>query len=324
MDNGVISVDLSGKIITFNKSALTMMGLSKKDVLGSYLNDVLFRNSYDEDFTDVLVDLLQKEQKELSREIEFTKPDKKIIPISINTSILENESKHEVGVIIVLTDLSLSKKTKFLKDTFSRYVTKQVVDKILDNPSKSPSLEGEKIKASVMFADIRNFTSISESLPPKKIVSILNEYFSKMIDVVFSFNGTIDKFIGDGMMCIFGAPIKTDDHALTASKAAIRMQKEVAEINKNFPVSLSIGIGINSGNMVVGNIGSEKRLDYTAIGDNVNIAARLEQNAGSGEIIISKSTYKLAKKHIKVKNRKKIKLRGKNKPVIIYNLTGLK
>jgi adenylate cyclase len=324
MDNGVITVDLTGKITTFNAAASKMMGLSKKDVLGLYLNDVLFRNIYDEDFTDVLVDLLQREEKELSREIEFTKPDKEIIPLSLNTSILENGEKQEIGVIIVLTDLSLSKKTKFLKDTFSRYVAKQVVDQILDDPKKNLGLHGEKIDASVMFADIRNFTSISESLSAKKIVAILNEYFSRMIDIIFKLNGTIDKFIGDGMMCIFGAPIRTEDHAFLACKAALMMQEEITKMNQTLPVNLSVGIGINSGYMIVGNIGSERRLDYTVIGDNVNIAARLEQNAAGGDIIISKATYKAAKKCLKTKNKRKITLKGKAKPVLVYNLTALK
>ena len=208
---------------------------------------------------------------------------------------------------------------------FSRYVAKQVVDKL--TTSEELTLHGEKREVSVLFSDIRDFTLLAEELGPTDVVATLNAYFSCMIDVIYKYEGTLDKFLVDGVMCIFGAPIDQPDHAVRAAQTALAMQKALIEFNKrqlleNKP-TLEVGIGINTGDAVVGNVGSEKRLEYTAIGDNVNLAARLQSIAAGGQILISESTYTAIKPLATVSKLNPVRIKGKVKHIHVYELRGI-
>jgi class 3 adenylate cyclase len=155
-------------------------------------------------------------------------------------------------------------------------------------------LGGVNQKVSVMFADIRGFTPLSEKMAPEKIVEVLNEYFTRVTDTIFDNGGTLDKYIGDAVMAVFGAPISKGNDAVNSVKAAVEIQKLLVEMNRdaaarNWPV-LQVGIGINTGIVTAGNIGSPRRLDYTVIGDAVNTASRLMSNATPGQIMISRAT----------------------------------
>jgi adenylate cyclase len=191
--------------------------------------------------------------------------------------------------------------------------------------SKVDPLRGDRRRISVLFCDIRGFTTISEGLPPEKVVQLLNEYFERMVEVVFRNNGTLDKFIGDGMMVIFGAPEDDpyqEEHAL---KAAIEMQSELrglAEKWKPEGLNLRIGIGINSGPAIVGNIGSSRRMEYTAIGDTVNLASRLEsatKELGVG-ILISEYTHNALRGSFQFRNMGSVHVKGRLDPVLTYSV----
>ncbi len=210
---------------------------------------------------------------------------------------------------------------KFIKDMFSRYVAKEVVDELVTNP---PVLGGKKIDATVLFADIRNFTTLSERLSPDAIVKILNEYFTVVADEIFKYKGMVDKYMGDGIMAVFGAPVSYHDHALRAVKAALEMKDRVKEIQEKYPIK--IGIGINSGLMVCGNIGSHKRMDYTVIGDNVNLAARIEPltKEFEVEVIISEKTYQAVANAVTAHDLGSVKVRGREKEIRLYEVTGLR
>lgn len=167
-----------------------------------------------------------------------------------------------------------------VKSIFTRYVSKDVLEKILEG-SKSAKLEGERKKITVLFSDLRQFSKIAENTPPEKVVHILNEYLEKMIDIIFQNKGTLDKILGDGLLVLFGAPLDDENQEKRAVQAALQMQEEVQKLNhswvgKDYPL-LKMGIGIHSGDAIVGNIGSEKHLEYTAIGLCVNFAYRLEK-----------------------------------------------
>ena len=220
----------------------------------------------------------------------------------------------------ILYNYSIEKKErKKVIETFGKYVSKEVADEILK--SKEIDLKGTEQEVTVLFADIRGFTALSEKLKPKEVVLMLNNYLGGMTEAVLKNKGTLDKYIGDCIMAVFNAPIKQEDHVLRAVKTALDMQKAVSRISKKKNVQkVKCGIGINTGEAVVGNIGSEKRIDYTAIGDSVNLASRLCSVAKADQVIISEETYEKIKDRIKAKKLGKVKLKGKEKEVVIYNV----
>jgi adenylate cyclase len=208
---------------------------------------------------------------------------------------------------------------------FGRHVSPQVRDEIMENPDLI-ELGGEQREISVLFSDIRGFTNMSEKLEPSQVVGILNQYLDGMTKVVFKHGGTLDKFTGDGMMVFFNAPSLQDDHAQRAVRAAVEMQEQARRTSKargDSEWAVEYGIGITTGEAVVGNIGSADRHDYTAIGDTVNLAARLEGQAGRGQILIGERTYQQAQDIIEARPLKPIKVKGKEETVVVYEVLGL-
>jgi len=220
-----------------------------------------------------------------------------------------------------------------LRNNLTRYLPQPLVDKIMTEKSEI-YLGGEGKEITVMFADIRGFTSISEKLEAHDVVDMLNEFFTLMTDEIFKEGGTLDKYIGDCIMSFFGAPIPQEDHARRAVIVALRMLRNLnklkqqwVDVGKVFADSIkdfSIGIGINTGHAVVGNIGTMKRMDYTAIGDTVNLAARLEGVAEKNQIVISESTYRYVSEIVDVTPLHEIRVKGREAPVKIYLVNGLK
>jgi adenylate cyclase len=207
---------------------------------------------------------------------------------------------------------------------FGRFVPKAVVDQMLAT-GEEVKLGGERMDISLIFVDIRGFTTLSEKLEPEQVIQFLNEYLDVCTKAIFKFNGTLDKFIGDGVMAIFGAPIRYDNHAEMAVRAALEMKKQTAMLEARLMEKLGFtvrfGVGINCGPAIVGNIGSEElRLDYTAIGDTVNLTARLESNAKPGEILISDNIYERVSHLFEIESMGEIKVKGKELPVTIYQV----
>ncbi len=213
-------------------------------------------------------------------------------------------------------------------NVFKQYVAPQVVDKISKDKDFELVLGGENRHIAVLFVDIRGFTTMSESLQPEEVVEILNEYLSLTTKSIFDNGGTLDKFVGDATMAVFNAPFDLDDYIFRAVCTAWDMKAGADAISdkfeKRFGKSVAFGIGVNCGNAVVGNIGCDFRMDYTAIGDTVNTAARLESNAKRGQILISESVYEAVKERVEVTPIGEIPLKGKNKGVFIYQLDAVK
>jgi adenylate cyclase len=212
-----------------------------------------------------------------------------------------------------------------LKLNFARYVSQHVMEKILKTESMA-KLQGERRKITVLFSDIRQFTNLAEQLPPEQVVSLLNTYFETMIDVIFRYHGTLDKFLGDGMMVEFGAPLDDATQEQHAVLAAIDMQRELKRLvegwKKEGKPGIEMGIGIHTGQAVVGNIGSEKRIEYTAIGDTVNVAARLEQATKllKKPILISDTTYQAVKDQFKITSLGPLILPGRQESTVVYTV----
>lgn len=206
---------------------------------------------------------------------------------------------------------------------YSRFLPEYVVKQMLDNPD-SFKLGGVNQTITILFADIRGFTRISEHAPPEKIVSLLNRYFSAMTDIIFAHGGTLDKYLGDGLMALFGAPTATPDDASNALNAAVAMQRRLLGINQELEAeglpSIGVGMGLHTGSVVVGYIGSERRSEYTAIGDTVNTSSRLEANAQGGEILISDATAKAAHSRYKLLPREPIMVKNRQQPVVLWEV----
>ena len=220
-----------------------------------------------------------------------------------------------------------SRKSNEIKKAFSKYVSKDLVEQILKN-SDAIELRGKKLHMSVYFSDIRGFTEFSEKMDPVELSEMLNKYFTPMSAIITEHKGTIDKYIGDAVMAMFGAPVNYDNHAYQACAAALKCIQGLEKINeefskKNWP-RIDIGIGINSGYMNAGNIGSDTIQNYTVIGDSVNLASRLESlnKEYNTKILISEFTYELVKNNFICRPIDKVQVKGKSQPVLIYELIG--
>lgn len=223
--------------------------------------------------------------------------------------------------ILAYRAMTEEKDKRQIRETFGKYVSPQVVDQLVENP---PELGGVDKDISVLFSDIRGFTTLSENMTPQELVNHLNIYLTAMTDIIHEYFGTLDKYVGDEIMCFWGAPLPQENHAIFACKCALRQMEALHQLNEQWPAHkrINIGIGINSGIMTVGNMGSPGRMNYTLMGDNVNLGARLEgTNKQYGtNVIISEFTYALVKDYFIVRELDNIRVKGKNKPVLMYEL----
>jgi adenylate cyclase len=215
-----------------------------------------------------------------------------------------------------------------VKNAFSGYISRQVLDAVLSSGGVA-SLTGERRRITVLFADIRGFTTLSETMQPEEVVQLLSEFFDRMVDVVIRNHGTIDKFLGDGMMAIFGAPLTDPYQEEHAVRAALEMQAELRTLREKWQSEgrhpIRIGIGINSGNAIVGNIGSKEHMEYTAIGDMVNLASRLESESKTVgvEILVSDSTHDGTRPLFKWKEAGALHVKGREEAVQAYSVEGI-
>lgn len=227
---------------------------------------------------------------------------------------------------LIIENLNEHRQKEIITKVFGRYISGPEADKLLDGDI---ALGGEERKITVLFSDIRDFTWISEKLTPQEVVVLLNEYFDAMVGIVFSNDGIVNKFMGDGMMAIFGAPEAKGNEEERAVRAAIEMQERLKlfnrqQINKETMVTLSVGIGITTGNAVIGNVGSTQRMEYTAIGDTINTASRFvglskEVNA---DILIDEATYAAVRGRFFTDSLGSLSVKGKDAPLTVYSVTG--
>ncbi len=215
---------------------------------------------------------------------------------------------------------------RFIREVFGRYLTEDIVKTLLSS-AEGLNLGGEKRVITILMSDLSGFTAMSERMSPEEVVEIINIYLSAMTDVIVRFGGTIDEFIGDAVLAFFGAPVFEAGHAASAVACAVEMQLAMEAVNsacreKGFPL-LCQGIGIHTGSVVVGNIGSFKRAKYGAVGANINLVSRIEAETGDGEILISKATYDACGPIVDWSRSAEIKPKGFADPVRIYNVIGI-
>ncbi|MFH1242655.1 MAG: adenylate/guanylate cyclase domain-containing protein [Pseudomonadota bacterium] len=221
----------------------------------------------------------------------------------------------------------LEKANRFIRKTFGRYLSDDIVNSILESP-EGAALGGEKRFVTIMMTDLRGFTSIGERLPAEEVVSIINIYLETMTEIILKYQGTIDEFIGDAIFVIFGAPILRDNDAKRAVACAVEMQLAMADVNsrcteKGYP-KVEQGIGINTGQLVVGNIGSKKRMKYGVVGRNVNLTARIESYTVGGQILISETTLEECGPILRIDDQMEVMPKGVKKPITIYDVGGIR
>lgn len=228
---------------------------------------------------------------------------------------------------IVLLRLRGERRLRKVEHIIGRYMAPQVVHQILNSGEAGLRLGGTRRILTILFVDIRGFSMLSETAEPEEVVAILNEYLNLTAGCILRYEGTLDKFIGDAAMAVFNAPFFQEDHPMKAVQAAWAMKEGAAGLERRlmdrYGRQVQFGIGIHTGPAVFGNIGSLTRMDYTAVGDAVNTAARLESLAKPGQILISETTYEAVKDRIRVSSPGKLQMKGKEQEIVVYELEGV-
>lgn len=331
LTNGVISTDKEGRMIATNECAMELLGLQPEDVVqGRAVRDLIHIKEGDfGKWFDVA--LAPKDSKDRQQYY----PDQTLLsrasqePRSINISInsmsdISNPEKVS-GALVVMEDISGEKEVKNL---MYRYMTPEVAEQLL--ASGDTGLGGKRKQVTVLFSDIRSYTTLTEKLQAEEVVTMLNSYFEEMVDTVLGYKGTLDKYIGDALMAVFGSPAPLEDHPWMAMQAAVEMRYRLAEYNQGRIeqglMPISIGMGLHSDEVVSGNIGSSKRMELTSIGDGVNLASRLEGTSKQygTDIVISENTYIHYANRVIVRELDFITVKGKSQPVRIYELVGIR
>lgn len=239
------------------------------------------------------------------------------------------KGKDEIGELVRSFNSMASelKKKEILKGAFDRYVSTQVADEILKDPDHI-SLGGERRDITVFFADIRDFTAHTARMTPEEVVEILNRYFTIITEIIFRHKGMVDKFIGDAVMGVFGSPVKDPEHLENAVKAAFAVKSAMSKVNglreSQGQTPFHIGIGLDTGSAVVGNMGSSVRMEYTAVGESVNMASRLAGIAAGGELLVSEYVYAMIKEYTVAMEKPETLIKGIERPVGVYNIEDLK
>lgn len=322
--SGVITTDLSEQITLCNHAAQHILGNIHRELAGYHLQDVLpSKNGTDSaDFYEQLSQVIQQGEQIVGLEITPTLPERGEVVLSLNLSPLRDASHTPQGVAIVVDDLTEKKRLEAQRRLFERMVSPAVIEQL--NPDQL-QLGGKRTQITVLFADIRGFTSFSEKLDPVQLVTILNQYLAAAADAVLAQEGTIDKFLGDAVMAWYNAPIPQPDHAARAVLTALAIRSAIEKLQISLPVEsrLSFGVGIHYGEAVLGLVGTEKRLEYTAIGDCVNTAKRIQENSLPGQILISAEVYQLVADLVKALPVAPVQAKGKSQPIEVYEVIGL-
>jgi len=319
--SGVITADIEDQITLCNRAAEGIIGQTALQIIGRKLEDVL--PSIASSILPEVASIRDRDTAITDLEIRHSLPQRGPVDWRLNMSPLKDADQTTQGVAIVLDDLTERKRLEAQRKLFERMVSPAVIQQLDPN---SLALGGKRVDITVLFADIRGFTSYSETQSPEQLVSVLNRYLAAGAEAVLDEEGTVDKFLGDAVMAWFNAPIPQADHTLRAVRAAIKLRDRVAQLHAVLPpeAHLAFGVGIHYGDAVLGLIGTEKRLEYTAIGDSVNTTKRLQENAGKNQIVISQEAYARVKDHIKVVQMEPMTVKGKRESVPVYEIIGLK
>ena len=345
MTEGLMVIGFNGVITHLNHAGEEILEKNREKLIGKKFASCFIRYEENDKFNQAIIDAIYDRTKTHKNIVEYYNG-KSFKVLNITTSFLHNDGE-KVGIIIVLNDISelvelrdavkamerikklnsqLELRNKLLSNTFGRYLSDDIVKELLDTPG-GLELGGKKRSISILMSDLRGFTQLSDVLDPSEIIDMLNHYLTIMCDIVSEHKGTVIDFIGDGMLVIFGAPIETENHALNALLTALYMQAAMPEINKwnrdnNYP-ELSMGIGINTGETIVGNIGSEKKTKYGVIGKHVNICSRIESYTIGGQILISPLTKQSIEESLVIGEEFEVLPKGLDETIVLSEVLGI-
>jgi len=354
MSDGVITISLTGELVVFNKAARQILGVQVDITSGQATFDEVFakyETPENEAFFDCIVKATFSVNTVNNRLVDFVNSDSGITSrLSIATSFLQSQESGQpetIGVIAVFRDVTelsqlrgalevmleieklndeLERRNQFIRQAFGKYMSDEVVEKLLESPD-GLKMGGDELKVTVLMTDIRGFTSLSEELKAELVVEMLNRYFEVMTDVILKHSGTINKFIGDAIMVLFGAPNQREDDSLRAVACALEMQLAMEGVNeenrKRGLPELEMGIGINTDNVIAGNMGSTKRSEYGVIGSGVNLASRIESLTVGGQILVSKSTLSEVSADVIVGAEFEAPFKGFEEMVSVYEIIGM-
>ncbi len=319
LSNGVITLDQGMTIVKINEAAERILQIDAAEVLDRPAVQVFGnRNAW---VTRSLDYVAAMGASDYHADTDFELPDGTAAAVNLTAAPLFETEGKPIGCMLVLEDITREKR---VRNTMARYVAKEVVDRLL--ASGQDFLDGNSHVATVLFSDIRRFTTLAEAMSPQETVTMLNDYFTSMVEVVFNYGGMLDKYIGDAIMAVFGTAISDASDADNALMVATEMIRELARFNQRRREHglepIEIGIGIATGEVLAGSLGSRRRLEYTVIGDNVNLAARLEgANKHYGTtVLLAASTVEALKSHAVLRRIDLIQVKGKLQPTLAYEL----
>lgn len=330
LSSALISIDERGVVTDWNPKAAEILGRSADEAVG-----VPLQKAVPIEIARWLTDLTR--QVEVSSQTVLTSHEwegqlggRPRVVLAGRVARIRASGEKIGGVVFVVNDrtdvviLEEARRTEAaekerLHQLFNRYVAPSIAERLLRDPD-AMQLGGARKEVTILFADVRGFTGISEERQPEDVVRILNHYLTLATSEIFGQLGTLDKFLGDGVMAIFGAPLSLPNHALAALRAAVSMRSRIDDLRRETGVRVGFGIGLNSGSAIVGNIGSPEFMNYTAIGDVVNVSARLQAEARSGEILITDTTLKLVTGNVLVEELGSIYVKGRSTPVTTYKV----
>jgi PAS domain S-box-containing protein len=324
---GVITTDISRKVTLFNRAAENILGVSFQEVVGKHLPDAL---PLCPDLEVAATQAVENGTVTLSQEVIRNIPPRGDLYLRLSCSPLRDAYLGTKGATIVFEDLTerrnLQAEQERIRQTFGRVVAPRVRDRLLSDPSHL-ILDGTRQRVTILFADISGFTSFSEKVAPEMLFKVLNHYLALSAQAILEEEGTLDKFWGDGVLALWNAPDPQPDHALRAVRAAVTILERTRLAHGFFsdPVHhLRFHIGIATGDAMVGNVGTSDLFNYTAVGDTVNVAQRLETAAGPGQIFIDKLTFESVAGWVTADALEPLMVKGKAQPVSVYQLLGMK
>lgn len=345
LGEGILAVGEDGTILYANSEAEAILGFSREEMVGRKVSSLFFHNPENDDFTQTILDAVTDTNQPHHAVVTYRTADREKI-LSVKTSYLKKGSSPK-GLTMVFGDISelyelrdsvkameqirelnsqLEIRNQLISRTFGLFLSDEIVNRLLDTPD-GLMLGGTKMDVTIMMSDLRGFTAMSERMDPANLIDMLNHYLGTMTEIIQRRRGTIIEFIGDGIMAIFGAPAVYEEHASCAAAAALEMQAAMEEVNawnmeRDYP-PLEMGIGLDSGEVIIGNIGSEKRMKYGAVGSHVNLCGRIESYTVGGQILISPSLRERIGESLEIVSEMRVLPKGADTELVLSHVTGI-